>query len=130
MKQITFAGPNSVSDVLYEIDDLRQRGKLTSLGCHLLEMFYVTGWDDGFVLFDRGDLCRALSATPLQFDRAVAELERRALVKFHETEAHEVAEIIALSTPLLTGLPELGWWQYYRLEELNLWFNTEEEQPD
>lgn len=127
MKQLTFAVPNSVTEVLYEIEDLRQVGKLSDLGCRLLQMFYVTGWDDGFVQFNRRDLCSALCASRLEVDRAIGELETLCLVTFRIAEQHEVAEVVALSTPALSGTAEICWWQYYRVEFADFWFDLSDD---
>jgi hypothetical protein len=127
MKQLTFAVPNSVTEVLYEIEDLRQVGKLSELSCRLLQMFYVTGWDDGFVQFSRRDLCAALGASKTDIDCAIGELEALCLVMFRIADNHEVAEVVALSTPALSGTAEICWWQYYRVEFADFWFELSDD---
>jgi hypothetical protein len=127
MKQLTFAVPNSVTEVLYEIEDLRQVGKLSELSSRLLQMFYVTGWDDGFVQFGRRDLCAALGASTTDIDRAIGELEALCLVMFRIADNHEVAEVVALSTPALSGTAEICWWQYYRVEFADFWFELSDD---
>ena len=127
MKQLTFAVPNSVTEVLYEIEDLRQVGKLSELSCRLLQMFYVTGWEDGFVQFTRRDVCAALGASKTEINRAIGELEVRCLVVFRIAENHEVAEVVALSTPALSGTAEICWWQYYRVEFADFWFELSDD---
>lgn len=127
MKQLTFALPNSVTEVLYEIEALRQVGTLSELSCRLLEMFYVTGWDDGFVQFRRHDLCLALAASKTELNGAIDELETRCLVMFRIAANHEVAEIIALSTPALSGTAEICWWQYYRVQFADFWFDASDD---
>lgn len=113
MKPVTFALPNSVCDVFYEIENLHRCHELETLSCRLLELFYVSGWEDGIIEFDRADLCDALRTTPARFDRAVTELERKGLVIFRSACVHEVAEVVAMSSPSLTGIAQIGWWQYY-----------------
>jgi hypothetical protein len=127
MKQLTFAVPNSVAEVLYEIEDLRRVGKISELSCRLLEMLYVTGWDDGFVQFKRRDLGSALQASKTELDNAIAELEALCLVMFRLAVDHEVAEIVALSTPALSGTAEICWWQYYRVEFADFWFELSDD---
>ena len=127
MKQLTFAVPNSITEVLHEIEDLREIGKLGELSCRLLEMLYVTGWDDGFVQFKRRDLCSALGASKTELDRAIAELETLWLVMFRPAPDHEVAEIVALSTPALSGTAQICWWQYYRVEFADFWFERSDD---
>jgi hypothetical protein len=124
MKQLTFAVPNSVAQVLYEIEHLRGVGRLSELSCRLLEMFYVTGWDDGFVQFVRRDLCAALGSSKTDINRARAELESLRLVVFRIAERYEVAEIVALSTPTVSGAAEICWWQYYRVHFADFWFDV------
>jgi hypothetical protein len=127
MKQLTFAVPNSVSEVLYEIEDLREDGKLSELSCRLLQMFYVTGWDDGFVQFRRRDLCAALGASMTELNRAISQLETLCLVMFRIAQRHEVAEIIALSTPAQSSAAEICWWHYYRVEFADFWFGSSDD---
>ncbi len=130
MKQLTFAVPNSVTKVLYEIENLRHVGKLSVLGCRLLEMFYVTGWDDGFVQFNRRDVATALAASPAELDGAIDELGALCLVNFRMADRWQVAEIVALSTPALSGMTEMCWWQYYRVEFADFWFDLGEKNGD
>jgi len=127
MKQLTFAVPNSVTEVLYEIEDLREVGKLSELSCRLLQMFYVTGWDDGFIQFRRRDLCAALGASKTELDRACGELEALCLVMFRIAFDHEVAEVTALSTPAISGTAGICWWKYYRVEFADFWFELSDD---
>jgi hypothetical protein len=76
-------------------------------------MFYVTGWDDGFIQFRRRDLCAALGASKTELDRAFGELEALCFAMFRIADDHEVAELVALSSPALSGTAEICWWQYY-----------------
>ena len=113
-------------------------GSVSELASRLLEMLYVTGWDDGFVGFERGECACALSATRSDVDGALDELEGLCLIalrKSHGGEAaaepdemasqsHEVAEIVSLSTSAFSGRPELCWWRYYRVESADRWTNS------
>jgi len=130
MKQLTFAVPNSVTDVLYEIESMRRAGKLSDLSCRLLGMFYVTGWDDGFVVFNRRDLCSALGTSKTEINRAVGELEALCLLVCRFAERHEIAEIIALSTPALSRTAGICWWQYYRVEFADFWLDLSDDSRD
>ena len=127
MKQLTFAVPNSVSGALYEIENLSGAGKLGALSSRVLEMFYVMGWDDGFVQFSRHNLCRGLGANLPEMNRAIDELEGLCLVTLRSIDMHlEVAEINSLSTPVFGGMTELCWWQYYRVRLADIWYNSED----
>lgn len=115
MKHVTFALANSVTDVLNEIEWLHQIGKLSRLGCQMLEMFYVTGWDDGFVEVTRPSLGIALQATSRSINNAILELERLRLASVRQAEHHEAIELLSLSARNEENA-HLGWWQMYTVD--------------
>ncbi|MBV8204164.1 MAG: hypothetical protein JO195_03960 [Candidatus Eremiobacteraeota bacterium] len=120
MKPVTFAVPNSVSAVLYEIERLRLNRSLSELSCRLLQMFYVVGWDDGFMVVDRGDVGGALGVRTHELNRAIAELEALDLIALralpHDAAGRDVVEILAMSTAEHSGLQQICWWDYYRVQ--------------
>lgn len=131
MKQITFAVPNSVSAVLYEIEQLRQRHTLSELSCRLLQMLYVVGWDDGFMVIDRAQIAAALGARLPQLGRAIAELDALDLIRVRALEdapAKQALEILAMSSAEHSGLPQICWWDYYRVQFAD-YFLDERDEP-
>jgi hypothetical protein len=46
---------------------------------------------------------------------------------FRIADNREVAEVIALSTPALGGTTEICWWQYYRVEFADFWFELSDD---
>jgi hypothetical protein len=127
MKPVAIAVPNSVCDVFYEIENLHRCQELETLSCRLLKLFYVSGWEDGIFEFDRAELCRALRTTVAQFERAATELERRGLVIFRSAGGGEAVEVLAMSSPSLTGVAQIGWWQYYHPGEIASTFTLGED---
>jgi hypothetical protein len=120
MKPITFAVPNSVSAVLYEIERLRVNRSLSELSCRLLQMSYVVGWDDGFMVVDRKDVSVALGVRTHELNRAIAELEALNLIALralpHDASGRDVVEILAMSSAEHSGLQRICWWDYYRVQ--------------
>ena len=130
MKPVTFAVPNSVSAVLYEIEQLRHRSTLSELGCRLLQMLYVVGWDDGFMVIDRPQIAAALGVRLPQLARAIAELEALELIRVRALEhaqAKEAVEILAMSSAEWSGLPQICWWDYYRVQFADYFLEPGEE---
>jgi hypothetical protein len=116
MRNVVLAIANSVSDVLSETEQLCQTKRLRPVSCRLLEMFYVLGWDDGFVEYNRPSLASALKERTQSIDVALAELQDLRLIDARRGQKHEVAELIALSAPRDSAHPHLGWWQMYSIE--------------
>ncbi len=106
-----FATPNSVSNVLYEIEALRHSGDLDELSCSLLEMFCVVGWDDGFVSFERRELCRALGTSPADLYCTLSELHALGFITCRDKGRQLVAEVTALTRPTIIGTARICWWQ-------------------
>ncbi|MBV8338537.1 MAG: hypothetical protein JO343_01170 [Candidatus Eremiobacteraeota bacterium] len=131
MKPVTFAVPNSVSAVLYEIERLRLNRSLSELSCRLLQMFYVVGWDDGFMVVDRGDVGGALGVRTHELNRAIAELEALDLIALralpHDAAGRDVVEILAMSTAEHSGLQQICWWDYYRVQLADYFLDPGEE---
>ena len=119
MKPITFAVPNSVSAVLCEIERLRINRSLSELSCRLLQMFYVVGWDDGFMVVDRADIGATLGVRSRKLSHALTELEALELIAVrtlpHDTAGRDVIEILAMSSAEHNGLQQICWWGYYRV---------------
>lgn len=82
----------------------------------MLEMFYVTGWDDGFVEFSRPKLMIALSANSRSINRAISELERLNLASLRQGTYHEAVELLSLSGAYARERPQLAWWQVYKVD--------------
>lgn len=131
MKPITFAVPNSVSAVLYEIERLRLNRSLSELSCRLLQMFYVVGWDDGFMTVDRADVSAALNVRTHELNRALSELEALDLIGVralpHDAAGRDVVEILAMSSADHSGLPQICWWDYYRVQLADYFLDPGEE---
>jgi hypothetical protein len=131
MKPITFAVPNSVSAVLYEIERLRLNRSLSELSCRLLQMFYVVGWDDGFMTVDRGNIGVALGVRTHELNRAITELQALDLIAVralpHDAAGRDVIEILAMSSADQSGLPQICWWDYYRVQLADYFLDPGEE---
>jgi hypothetical protein len=131
MKPITFAVPNSVSAVLYEIERLRINRSLSELSCRLLQMFYVVGWDDGFMTVDRSNIGVALGVRKPELNRAITELQALDLIAVrtlpHDAAGRDVVEILAMSSADQSGLPQICWWDYYRVQLADYFLDPGEE---